>query len=299
MAPNDPPMRIGYPCQNMTLGTSNRTCRLANATPTRIEELARENLASIRRMAAWNADHGMHLLRVASDIIPFGGLPTSNGWQHPLAADLTETARVLHQTNVRPSTHPGPFTILNSPRPEVNARAITDLHHHADLLDALGHPDAPIVIHLGGGYGDTDAALHRFIHTASQLPEPIRRHLVLENDDRIHNAANALRAAEATGLPLVFDIFHDTILPSPGISADDAFLRALDTWPPGRTPKVHYSDGAIGKRPGAHADLVDPGAFATWLTHARTLARRDFDVMIEAKMKDQAVLPLVAMERLL
>ena len=43
-------------------------------------------------------------------------------------------------------------------------------------------------------------------------------------------------------------------------------------------------------QPRAHADLVDPVGFEAFLRH--TAAKRDFDIMLEAKAKDLAVLRL-------
>jgi UV DNA damage endonuclease len=68
-------------------------------------------------------------------------------------------------------------------------------------------------------------------------------------------------------------------------------------WPTGQTPKVHFSSprldiGAGGRLPDlrAHADLIDPIAFRQFLRH--TAAGLDFDVMLEAKAKDLALLRL-------
>ncbi|HWG90699.1 MAG TPA: UV DNA damage repair endonuclease UvsE [Candidatus Thermoplasmatota archaeon] len=284
-------MRLGYACMNTTLGTKSRTCRLANATPERVAELARENLADARRMAQWNAEHGIGLLRLTSGMVPFGGLPVSGDWREALAEDFAATGDVFRETGMRVSTHPGQYVVLNSPKAHVVEAAIKDLEYHADFLEAMG-VNGDMVIHLGGAYGEKEAALDRFVETALALPEKVRRRLVLENDDVTWNAVEVLEAARRTRLPMVFDPFHDSILASGSLTPHQALARALATWPEDRIPKIHYSDQAPGKVEGTHADLVDAEAFHAFRSLARGL--RDFDVMVEAKHKELAVLPLLA-----
>jgi UV DNA damage endonuclease len=87
-----------------------------------------------------------------------------------------------------------------------------------------------------------------------------------------------------------------------GVPDREALQLALATWPEGQTPKIHYSSPrtAVETRPGkaglllpqlrAHADMVDPVAFEWFLDGpARGLG---FDIMLEAKAKDAALLRL-------
>ena len=83
---------------------------------------------------------------------------------------------------------------------------------------------------------------------------------------------------------------------------------ALATWPAGVRPKIHFSSPKtaveerkkkVGRRVvrqlvlpqlRAHADVIDPIAFEAFVTE--TAAGLDFDVMLEAKAKDVALLAL-------
>ena len=84
--------------------------------------------------------------------------------------------------------------------------------------------------------------------------------------------------------------------------------RALATWPKGVRPKIHYSSPKtsvserkrrVGRRVErsivlpqlrAHADLIDPIGFEHFLRE--TAAGLEFDVMLEAKAKEQALFHL-------
>jgi UV DNA damage endonuclease len=92
------------------------------------------------------------------------------------------------------------------------------------------------------------------------------------------------------------------------VPAGEALRAALATWPDGVVPKIHYSSPRTAveekrERKGrrvvtktvlpplrAHADLIDPIAFADFLRGPADGLR--FDVLLEAKAKDLALLRL-------
>ncbi len=179
----------------------------------------------------------------------------------------------------------------------------------ASLLDAMElGPDAVVVLHVGGAAGGRRAAADRFRAGLDELSERARARLVIENDDRTFGVADVVEFARRTGLRVVFDILHHRCHDPEGIDDDVALTAALDTWPAAVVPKVHFSSPRldvqerrvrVGRRVErrlvlpqlrAHADLIDPIGFEHFL---RDTARgRDFDVMLEAKAKDLALLRL-------
>ncbi|HVM45461.1 MAG TPA: UV DNA damage repair endonuclease UvsE, partial [Candidatus Thermoplasmatota archaeon] len=121
-------MRLGYACINLTVPTQLRTTRLRNATPERVLELARHNLHETVKAARWNAEHGIGLLRLTSDMIPFAAHPDVRvDWREALKEDLAQAGEAIRAAGQRASTHPGQYSVLNSPRPEVVAMARLDL----------------------------------------------------------------------------------------------------------------------------------------------------------------------------
>jgi UV DNA damage endonuclease len=168
-----------------------------------------------------------------------------------------------------------------------------------------------VVIHLGGVYGDKESAMERFVTRYEGLPAVARQRLVLENDDASYSVTDVHRIHQQTGLRLVFDYLHFLNHNPEDLSLTEALALTLDTWPADVTPKVHFSspstamrtvehkDSRTGggrrlvlrpPRPTQHADFIDPFAFIAFLRHAQGL--RDFDVMLEAKAKDLALLRL-------
>jgi UV DNA damage endonuclease len=210
---------------------------------------------------------------------------------------------------MRLSTHPSQYIVLNSENPATMAGAVRDTEVQARLLDAMGlGPEAVCVLHVGGAAGGRGAALDRFERGFEQLSDAARARLVIENDDRTFSLADALEVHRRTGLRIVWDILHHHCLDPDRIPDGEALRLALATWPEGVRPKIHWSSPRTAmeerkKRVGrrverswalpplrAHADMVDPIAFEAFLTGSA--AGLDFDVMVEAKAKDLAVLRL-------
>jgi UV DNA damage endonuclease len=197
----------------------------------------------------------------------------------------------MRRVGIRVSTHPGQYTVLNSPHDAIVRAAVAELVYHAKLLDAFGTDSScKIVVHIGGLYGGSEReAMDRFIAVAKRLPGAVLRRLVVENDDRLFDAEEALDVGRAVGIPVVFDWLHHQANPCRRRAA--AVLREIfKTWTKsdGR-PKVHLSSQASGGPPGAHADYVDPADVMSFMQLAPPTP---FDCMLEAKQKDRAVLRL-------
>jgi UV DNA damage endonuclease len=180
---------------------------------------------------------------------------------------------------------------------------MADLDSQARLLDAMGQgPEAVVVLHVGGVYGNKPAALDRFAVHFERLSEPARRRLVIENDESSYTVRDCLWVHRRTGVPVTFDHQHHRLNPGE-MGTVEAARAALATWPAGVTPKMHFSSPRLDGREirrgrevrveppllRQHADYIDPWTFADFLDELRDLR---FDVMLEAKAKDLALLKL-------
>ena len=250
----------------------------------------------------------VRMYRISSDFVPYcthPDLPQFHGQVAECRTSLAELGRTARERGIRLSLHPSQYVLLSALDPAINEKGIADVDAQAELLDALEQgPEAVVVVHLGGAYGDKEAATARFRENFPRLSEAGRRRLVIENDETIYTVQDCLRVHEATGVPVVFDHQHHLLNPGT-LSIGDAARAALATWAPGVTPKVHFSSPKLdsrtvvrGKKEVAappllsqHADYVHPWEFAAFL---RAVGPLPFDVMLEAKMKDEALLKLRA-----
>ena len=247
----------------------------------------------------------IRMYRISSDFVPYSthpDMPRFHAQVRECARELAELGRRAREFGIRLSLHPSQYVLLSAQDPAINAKGIADVDAQAELLDAMEQgPEAVVVLHLGGAYGDKDSAIARFVGNFARLSESARRRLVIENDETVYSMADCLRAHEATGVPLVFDHQHHNLNPG-GLTVGEAAQKALGTWG-GIHPKVHFSSPKMdlrtivrGKKEVAvppllsqHADFVNPWEFAWFLRETGPLA---YDVMLEAKQKDQALLKL-------
>ena len=249
----------------------------------------------------------VHMYRLSSSTVPYGTHPDlphldyrrQLGEAEEELAGLGARARRL---GLRLSTHPGQYTVLNSPDESIVAKALADVEQDARLLDALGQgPEAVVVVHVGGVYGDREAALDRWTVAYGRLSGGARRRLVVEHDERSFDLGDVLELHRRVGVPVVFDAHHHRCKPWRAVDRlDDLLSLTAGTWPDGVRPKVHVSSPrtelrTVGRGRAArlvaplldqHADFPSPWDVADVLR----AMRRPMDVMLEAKAKDLALL---------
>jgi UV DNA damage endonuclease len=266
---------------------------LKSATPEKLRALIQQNLNDLEYILNHNLEHNWMLFRIGSSVIPFGSHPVNQvKWWQEFKDQLKHIGSFARVYNMRLSFHPGQYTVLNSPDPQIVSRAIDELAYSARFLDELGLDEAnKIVIHLGGVYGDKTAAMKRFIDTVSNLHKSIRSRLVIENDERNYAPSDALTISAQTGLPVVFDNLHYAANPDIG-ELEEILKQVFGSWQEvDGLPKVHFSSQAEGGRTGNHAEQANPVEFREWLTRWSAIGK--FDLMLEAKGKDQALQALM------
>ena len=270
------------------------------------------SLDCLTAILAYLDDVDVRFYRFATALAPYAShpdLPQFRDAPKRFAAELNAVGERARASGIRLSSHPGQYTVLNSEDAEVRRLAAVELEVQAELMDGMGlGPESVVVLHVGGAAGGVDAALDRFVAGFETLSEAARARLVVENDDRSFGLAEVLRLAGRIGRPVVWDILHHHCHDPDRIPDREALELALATWPEGVTPKIHYSTPKtaveerrkkVGRRVErslvlpqlrAHADVIDPIAFEQFLTE--TAAGLEFDVMLEAKAKDLALLRL-------
>jgi UV DNA damage endonuclease len=270
---------------------------------------------SLDRLAAvfdYLESEDVRMYRMASGLAPYGShpdMPQFQGQVEECAEQLAALGERARATDLRLSFHPGQYVVLNSERPALRRAAAADLELQASILDRMGMgPDAVIVLHVGGGAGGKEEAMDRFMAGFEMLGEHTRARLTIENDDSRFGLADVLRLSSRTGLRMVWDAHHHRCYDPDRVPEDEALRLALATWDESTTPKVHYSSPRTAveerrRRKGrrvekrivlpplrAHADLIDPSGFEQFLRGPA--AGLKFDVMLEAKAKDLALIRL-------
>lgn len=303
------PLRLGVPVKLLgdTSLRSHDARRAANQPHLTV------SLGYLDAVFDYLSRHRISMYRMSSDLAPYAthpDMPAFHSMVRDSAAELAATGARARELGLRLSFHPSQFIVLNSPDPDLVRKSVWDLLSQAEMLDAMElGPEAVVVVHVGGVYDDKTAARARWAETWSTLPEPVRRRLVLEHDDLRFSAADVLWLHEQTGVRLIFDHQHFWCLNPEGADMRQTLESILRTWPAAVRPKMHFSsprtemrqlerkDRKTGKTVTVnaapvwtgHADFVQPFEFISFMRLAEGL---EFDVMLEAKSKDLALIRL-------
>jgi UV DNA damage endonuclease len=288
-------MSIGYACLNIgTPETNIRSVMQRNATPEKLTEVTAHNLAALEKIIDYNHKNNIKLFCISSKLIPFGSSPINTlSWWDIHEEVFHRIGAKIRKSGMRVSFHPWQYTVLNSPDEDFFARAILDLEYHAKMLECLGvGNEHKIVLHVGGSYGDKEAALERFAMNFKRLPEAVQNRLIIENDDRLYTTEDVIGLAFRLQIPAVYDNLHHAINP-PSKGGDDRYwiAAAAKTWKASDgKQKIHYSQQALGKRPGAHTDTIQ---LDTFLTFYEQMEDKQIDIILEVKDKNLSAVKCV------
>lgn len=304
--PTPQPLRLGFAVK--VLGQPN--LKSNDARRWQSQPHLSVSLEYLRAIFAYLDKQQIRMYRMSSDLAPYVTHPDMPQFHRQIqecAGELRALGEQARTQGLRLSFHPSQFIVLNSPDPALVTKSIADLVAQAEMLDAMElGPEAVLVIHVGGTYGDRPSGCARWVETYGRLPEPVRRRLVLENDDIRYSAADVLAIHEQTGVPLIFDYQHFWCNNPEQRELRPTVERFVRSWPSGVRPKIHFSsprtemreikrkNRTTGKNEmvlqppiwTGHADFLNPFEFITFMRAAHDL---EFDVMLEAKSKDLAL----------
>lgn len=286
------PMNLGYACINVALSEEGISTNKGMIRRTFMEKgvqyasgLALQNVQALLQILEWNVANGIKVFRITSELFPW-----ASEYRLESMPDFREIRSLLELAGklpVRVSTHPGPFNKMAGSG-AVLQNTIKDLEIHSQLFDLMGLEPShwnKINIHVGGAYGDKDATLKRFAQNFRLLSSGLQKRLTVENDDKpgLFTVAELRPLWEDTGIPIVFDYFHHKL--HPGLQTEEeAFHAAYETWDV--KPVFHFSS--------SRRDFEDPAAkreaHSDWVHEPINTYGKEVDIVLETKMKEQALL---------
>ncbi|MCX7710037.1 MAG: UV DNA damage repair endonuclease UvsE [Clostridia bacterium] len=298
-------IRLGYVAMTLNLEkcSPSGTVTVANfkklpdeeARMYRLRKITRENLSNTLRILRYNKALNISVYRFTSKLIPLATHPLIEHWDYreDFKEEFSEIGKFVKENDFRVSAHPDHYTLINSHSDKVLEESIKDLDYHVKIYEAMGLEDYryKLVLHVGGLYKDKKTSIERFKENFVKLPDRIRKRIILENDDKSYTAADVLEICKELKIPMVIDIHHHRCV-NHGESLLSLLPEVFDTWKGEYfKPKIHFSSPKSEKDFRSHADFIDIGEFAGFLEIAGAIGR-DFDVMLEAKSKDSALLQL-------
>lgn len=297
-------INLGYVAISLNLENSspNKTVTLKNLEKidenlwiSKIEGLSKKNIENTIRILRYNKGYGIKLYRFTSKLVPFATHMRFENWdwRSELGEEFKKLGEVVKETEIRVSTHPDHFTLLNSPKEEVLKASLKELEYHNSMFELMGlGQEYKIVLHVGGMYNDKMDSIKRFYEGYSMLDESVKKRIILENDDKLYNAFDVLEICKKANIPMVLDIHHDICNPSQ-YKISELVGDIFKTWENEKfPPKIHISSPKSEKEIRSHHDYINPDNFISFIKESKVL-NLDFDAMIEAKMKDKALFKLM------
>ena len=281
-------MSLGYACKTFGIPfTNERTCIQKFASKEKLLKIIEWNINSLNNIIEYNYLNNIKLFRISSGFIPFGSSSVNKiEWWNEFESLFKMIAEKIKEYDIRISTHPGQYTILNSPNKTVVERAIEDLWYHNKLLDCLGgNQSNKIILHVGGVYGDKELSKKRFIETFENLEEKYKKRIIIENDDKLFNINDCLELGKKLNIPVVFDILHNEINPSQQGKEINFWINECNgLWKDNDgKQKIHYAEQAKNKRTGSHSNNIKINNFMNFYNN---LGNKNIDIMLEVKDKN-------------
>jgi len=306
MNSHNKPIRLGLCCINTQLRTQNppifssRSCILKTIYEKGIDECIRranQNLDDLIPMMKWNWENNISVFRLSSDIFPhitnIDKIDISKYNLTLFEDKLRKIGRIAKLFRQRLTFHPGQYNVLATPNPLVYRKTIYELYVHARILDLMGcDKNSVMCIHGGGVYGNKVETIKRWCRNYKKLPKFIRKRIVLENCEKSFNIEDCLKISRKTGVPVVLDNHHfycyNQIHPNIVRQPIEYYIPlVLKTWTKkDMRPKVHISEQGCG-RTGNHSDLIE--SLPNYYLEIPEKYNIEIDIMIEAKLKEQAI----------
>jgi len=280
--------------------TTNRKCikrTFEDKGLPHVSGLVLQNVLDLHKILRWNVANGIKVFRMSSNMMPWyseyeiDDLPDGK----EIKDVLWSAGQYAKQHDLRLSFHPGQFCVLASPTPSIVDNSIVELDNHSKIMDLMGLSQTPynkINIHIGGAYGDKEAAMARFCQNFKRLMPSTQARLTVENDDKgnMFSVADLYSGIhQVIGIPIVFDYHHHKFCTG-DLTEEQALKLALSTWPDGIKPMTHYSEGRdIEYAMQGIEERVIPQAHSDYIYNEINFYGQEFDIVVEAKAKELAV----------
>lgn len=290
-------IRLGYVALPVTIPTTaSKTITLTNYKKLGVKrgeekrtKLFEENLNNFLEILKYNDSNDIHFYRMTSHLVPLLTYPSSyDNILKKHKETLNEIGNFIKNKKMRVDMHPDQYLVLNSMNTSVIESTILSLNYYDSLMKLLDL-NTNIILHIGSSQEGKIKAMKRFEENFNKLSKSIKTKLAIENDDKVFNIRNTLTLAKKLNIPMVLD-YHHFLVNRNNEKIEDFIVDIFSTWK--TKPKIHFSSPKNKKEKRSHHDYVDSDTFIDFIEKIK-FCNIDFDVMIEAKQKDEALFRLV------
>jgi UV DNA damage endonuclease len=291
---------MGYCCICLSLDKEGVTTNRSMVKKTFLREgikyaseLALKNTKDLIRIIKFNSENSIKMYRMSSDMFPWMSeyelrdLPDIE----EIEKNLVEAGRISMEEGQRLSFHPSPYCVIASLNPDVVVKSVKELRQHAEIMDMMNLERShkyPINIHINTTKPTKEESSQRFVDQYNQLPDNVKSRLVVENDDKKNQFTPTELYSliyKKIGVPITYDYLHHKCNPDE-LSEEKALDLCISTWPENIIPLTHFSDSRKLFEDSSAKDV----AHSDWIWNKIETYDRVFDIELEVKMKDLALL---------
>lgn len=291
-------IRLGYVAIATTLDdvTTSRTLTYTHFKKlgkTRgVEKLKKvifENLQDLKEILWYNIKNEIYFYRMSSNIFPLATIPDIDfNMLEFFKIELEEIGKIINNYNLRVDMHLDHFYVLNSVNDSVVESTINILKFYKNIFKYM-KIDSNIIMHVGSKALGKRNSIKRFIDNFNLLDEDVKKLIILENDDKVYNIKNVLTICKKINIPMVLD-YHHFLCNKTNEKIEEYIEEIFNTWK--STPKIHFSSPLDKKHYRSHHNYINVDAFLEFLEKIK-FCNKSFDIMIEAKAKDEALFRLI------
>lgn len=290
-------IRLGYACISNALNVTSSSLMTYSYykkldkkyADDKLDLIIKSNFEALKEILEYNIKNEIYFFRMTSNLIPLGTHPNvSFEIFNRYDNYFKEIGDIIKNNNLRVDMHPDQFCVLNSANDSTVISSINILEFCFNMFKSM-NISSKLVLHVGGKTNGKKEGIKRFINNFNLLSDDIKNMIIVENDDKVYNIRNILKICNTLNIPMVLD-YHHYKCNNNGEKIEDYITKIFDTWD--TTPKVHFSSPKSKKEKRSHHEYINSDEFIKFINKIK-FVNRDFDIMIEAKAKDDAMFRLI------
>lgn len=288
-------IRLGYACISMCLKCSTSSLltythfkKLGDSGYDKLHQVIISNFKCLEEILKYNIKNDIKFYRLSSHIIPLLTHPSVYVDLNKYESYFKNIGRIINDNKIRVDMHVDPYYVLNSINEDVVKSTINicKIYHNMFKLMEI---KSNLIFHIGGKTISKEEGIKRFVDNFELLDKDIQKLILIENDDKIYNIKDCVNISKVTGCKIVFD-YHHYNCNNEGENIRNYLDYIFNTYD--GVPKVHFSSPKDRKNYRAHHDYVNIDEFIKFLNLLKEY-NRDIDIMIESKMKDDALFRII------
>ena len=180
----------------------------------KLKKVARENIKNTLKILNNNKALGIKVYGLSPKLFPLANYPELEYFRYidELKTELVELGDFIKENDLRVDIHLENTIIINSMSDKVLNDAISNIKYQNVLLNYMGLDEKyKIIASVGGAYINKGEAINRFYETLNSISEPIKKRLVLKNEDNTIESNELLSMCEEFKIPFFLNLDENKI----------------------------------------------------------------------------------------